>query len=94
MSKRAPLIDADGEVRELMAEDLKKFRPAQEVLPLDLQETLGIRRRGPQKAPTKALTTIRLSAEVVAYFKQSGSGWQSRLDGVLKDYVAEHTRPA
>jgi len=94
MSKREPLIDADGEVRELTAEDLKRFRPAHEVLPLGLQEILGIRRRGPQKTPTKTLTTIRLSAEVVDYFKQSGTGWQSRLDGVLKAYVAEHTRPA
>ena len=94
MSKRKPLIDEDGEVRELTAEDLNLFRPAHEVLPPDLQEILGIRRRGPQKAPTKALTTIRLSADVVDYFKRSGSGWQSRLDGVLKDYVAQHTRAA
>ena len=94
MVTRLPVIDDDGEVGDLSEVDPSIFRPAQEVLPLDLQETLGIRRRGPQKAPTKALTTIRLSAEVVEYFKQSGSGWQSRLDGVLKDYVAEHTRPA
>ncbi|OJU89151.1 MAG: hypothetical protein BGO13_11780 [Burkholderiales bacterium 66-5] len=92
MSKRAPLIDADGEVRELTAEDLAKFRPAHEVLPLALQETLGIRRRGPQKTPTKVSTTIRLSPEVVEFFRSTGEGWQSRMDGVLRKYVAQHSR--
>ncbi len=92
MSKRAPLTDADGEVRELTADDLAKFRPAHEVLPLELQETLGIRRRGPQKSPTKVPTTIRLSAEVVEYFRSTGEGWQSRVDGVLREYVAAHRR--
>lgn len=92
MSKRAPLIDADGEVRELTAEDLAKFRPAHEVLPLALQETLGIRRRGPQKTSTKVSTTIRLSPEVVEFFRSTGEGWQSRMDGVLRKYVAQHSR--
>ena len=36
MNPRAPLIDADGEVRELSAADMRKFKPATEVLPLDL----------------------------------------------------------
>ena len=89
MSKRAPLIDDDGEVRELTAEDLARFRPAHEVLPPDVQETLGIRRRGPQKSPTKVATTIRLSAEVVEHFRGTGEGWQSRIDGVLLEYVAK-----
>jgi len=90
MSKRKPLTDADGEVRELTAADLAKFKPASEVLPTDLQQTLGIRRRGPQKAPTKVATTIRLSPEVVEFFRGLGAGWQSRMDGVLRDYVAKH----
>ncbi len=90
MSKRAPLIDADGEVRELTAEDLARFRPAREVLPPELQEVLGMRRRGPQRAATKVMTTIRLSPEVVEFFKGTGDGWQSRLDGVLKEYVTRH----
>lgn len=36
MSERQPLTDADGEVGELTAEDMRKFRPAAEVLPEDL----------------------------------------------------------
>lgn len=92
MNKRPPLIDEDGEVRELTAADIKLFRPAHEVLPLALQKTLGMRPRGPQKSPKKVPTTIRLSPEVMEYFRASGDGWQSRMDGVLREYVAQHTR--
>ena len=46
--------------------------------------------RGPQKAPTKVLVSVRYSQEVVQYFKSTGDGWQARMDQVLKDYVAAH----
>jgi hypothetical protein len=34
MASRKPLIDTDGDVRELTAVDMAKFKPAAEVLPL------------------------------------------------------------
>ena len=43
--------------------------------------------RGKQKTPTKVPVSIRLSAEVLAHFKASGAGWQSRIDEVLRRYV-------
>jgi len=84
MSKRAPLIDADGEVRELTAKDLARFRPAHEVLPPALQAALGMRRRGPQKAPTKVSTTIRFDADVLEALKATGQGWQTRLNDLVR----------
>jgi len=51
MTQHAPLIDDDGEVRELTAADLRRFKPAHLALPPALQKTLGMRVRGPQKAP-------------------------------------------
>lgn len=92
MVSRLPVIDDDGEVGDLSEVDPALFRPAHEVLPQALQETLGMRRRGPQKSPTKVATTIRLSPEVVAFFRGTGDGWQSRMDGVLREYVAQHSR--
>ena len=65
-------IDANGEFRELTAEDMTKFRPAAEVLPLSLGKKLGV--RGPQKTPTKERITVRLSREVVDRFRESGEG--------------------
>lgn len=84
MNKRTPLTDADGEVRELRAEDMVQFRPAGEALPQALREALGIRRRGPQKAPTKVPTTIRLDPDVLAELKAKGSGWQTRVNDALR----------
>src|SRR6266540_5954392 len=52
------------------------------------EEMLGppvLRRgRGPQKAPTKVLTTIRLDADVIAFFRAQGSGYQSRINEALR----------
>ena len=45
--------------------------------------------RGPQKAPTKEQITLRLSPEVLAYFRATGPGWQTRIDAALKAFVAE-----
>ena len=91
MNKRAPLTDESGEVRELTGEDLRRFKPAAEVLPPDLLRTMGIKPRGPQKAPTKQATTIRLSPEVMAAFKATGAGWQTRIDAALKDWLKNHS---
>lgn len=91
MNSRAPLIDESGEVRELKAADMRQFKPARDVLPLDLQQTLGMRIRGPQKAPVKVSTTIRLSPEVMEAFKATGKGWQTRVDAALKDWLKTHS---
>ncbi len=40
-------------------------------------------KRGPQKAPTKKLVSLRLSPEVIDHFKASGPGWQTRIDITL-----------
>lgn len=90
MSKK-PLIDNDGEVRELTPDDFKKFRPISEVNPsLYAKIKKGIGERGPQKSPTKVPISIRVSPEVADYFRAKGKGWQGRIDSVLKDYVANH----
>jgi uncharacterized protein (DUF4415 family) len=89
MASRKPLIDADGEVRELTAEDLAKFKPTAEVLPSSLRKKLGV--RGPQKTQTKERITIRLSREVVEQFRESGDGWQTRVDAALREWLKNHT---
>jgi len=44
----------------------------------------------PKSSTHKKPISIRLSSEVVDYFKDTGKGWQTRMDEVLKDYVAHH----
>ena len=47
------------------------------------------RSRGPQKAPTKVLTTVRLDADVIAFFKAQGSGYQTRINDELRKVVTK-----
>ena len=47
------------------------------------------RGRGPQKAPTKVLTTVRLDVDVIAFFKAQGRGYQTRINDELRKVVAK-----
>ena len=86
-----PLINKDGEVRELTSDDLKRFKPISEAKPALLAKIKkGIGERGPQKSPTKIPISIRVSPEVAEYFRAKGKGWQGRIDHILKEYVAHH----
>ena len=42
------------------------------------------RGRGPQAAPTKILTSVRLDADILEYFKSQGAGYQSRINAALR----------
>ena len=42
------------------------------------------RGRGPQATPTKVLTSVRLDADVLEYFKSKGAGYQSRINAALR----------
>jgi len=53
-------------------------------LPAGLQGKL---RGRPKAAETKERITIRLSPDVLEAFRQTGAGWQTKIDAVLKDWV-------
>lgn len=46
----------------------------------------------PKSDNAKQLVSVRYSPEVLAYFRASGEGWQTRMDEVLRDYVARRLR--
>src|ERR1700751_2816325 len=70
---------------ELTKADFAKARPFGEVFP-DLAASIR-RGRGPSKSPTKKLVSLRMSPEVIEYFKSTGDGWQSRIDKTLREVV-------
>lgn len=51
-----------------------------------------IRRGRPCAEVTKERVTIRLSPQVLAAFRATGKGWQTRMDKVLVDFVQSHSR--
>lgn len=69
---------------------------AQPLTPKQLKAMVPIRalRGRPKSANPKQLVSVRYSPEVLAYFKSTGEGWQSRMDGVLREYVTRHQRRA
>lgn len=84
---RKPLTDKSGEVRELTREDIRAMRPAAEVLPPEFLAILPKRKpgqRGPQRAPVKKKISLRVDVEVLAHYKATGPGWQSRVNEALK----------
>ena len=56
-------------------EDFRRAKPALDVLPAA---------RGPQRAPAKQLVSLRIDRDVVARFRATGDGWQTRVNEALK----------
>jgi uncharacterized protein (DUF4415 family) len=56
-------------------------------LPSRLRQKISSRKRGLQKAPRKVPVSIRLSPDVVEAFRASGSGWQARVDEILREHI-------
>jgi uncharacterized protein (DUF4415 family) len=46
----------------------------------------------PKKENPKQLVSIRFSPEVIAHFRASGPGWQTRIDEALKAHIQNEKR--
>lgn len=73
---------ADPDAQPLTAKQLNAMVPLKSL------------RGRPKSENKKLLVSVRYSPEVVAYFKSTGEGWQSRMDGVLQQYVESQSRRA
>jgi uncharacterized protein (DUF4415 family) len=91
MKKPKPLTDEEGEVRELLLDDIKRFRPAADVLSPSLAAKLGVDRRAAPKTRKKGLATVRLSRDVLERFRATGAGWQTRMDQALREWLDSHS---
>jgi len=87
-----PQEDWDSVDSPPLSQDLLAgLRPVSETHPeiLNAYREGGLRGRGPQKAPTKTLLSMRYSTEVLAYFRATGPGWQTRMDEALKQWIQD-----
>lgn len=87
----------DDENPEWTDEDFARARPASEVLPELIgakaaAELLKPKRGRPPKLAPKRPINIRLSPEVLEYFRATGPGWQTRVDDLLRKHVARRRR--
>jgi uncharacterized protein (DUF4415 family) len=50
-----------------------------------------VRRGRPRAASTKVALTVRYDADVVAAFRATGRGWQTRMNAALREWLKTHT---
>ncbi len=70
----------------LTAKQLKSMRPAAVAAPKIVASYRRARGRPPLET-TKVPLSIRVSPDVIAYFKAKGPGWQTRIDRALQAFV-------
>lgn len=88
LKKTAILMPSTAEDRKITAA-AKADPDAQPLTPKQLAAMVpsrALRGRPPSLNP-KQLVSVRYSPEVIEFFRSTGEGWQSRMDGVLKRYV-------
>lgn len=82
-------VDPDDapELRDEVFED-GVWRIGDKIVSRDEARAEAVKRRGrPAGSGTKISTTIRFDAEVLAAFKATGDGWQTRMNDVLKEWL-------
>ncbi len=94
ISKRSTILMPTAEEDKIITAAAISDPDAQPLTPKQLKAMVPIRalRGRPRSENKKLLVSVRYSPEVVAYFKSTGEGWQSRMDGVLREYVTRHSR--
>jgi uncharacterized protein (DUF4415 family) len=81
---------AHGEdIPEWTSEDFARARPISDFPELKAMFERARGQRGPQKTPTKERVGLRLDPEVVAHFRATGPGWQSRINEILAKHVKD-----
>ena len=94
ISKRSTvLMPTTGEDKAITAA-ARSDPDAEPLTPKQLKAMVPVQalRGRPKSEHKKLLVSVRYSQEVVAFFKSTGDGWQSRMDSVLRDYVARHSQ--
>ena len=96
ISKRVSVVMPTMAENKHITAAAKADPDAQPLSPGQLKAMVPIRalRGRPKAATTKQLVSVRYSPEVLAYFKATGEGWQTRMDGVLRQYVIRRSRQA
>ena len=86
----------DDENPEWNRQDFTKARPASEVLPklIGQAATDELTRRGrgrPEKPHKKVNQTLRLDPDVLEAYRHEGSGWQTRINDVLRQHMPKRS---
>jgi uncharacterized protein (DUF4415 family) len=82
-------IDADSDAREWTDADFATAKTAN-ALPPAVLEALARGRGRPRSETPKVFTGIRFDPDVLASFRATGKGWQTRINDALREWLATH----
>jgi uncharacterized protein (DUF4415 family) len=93
VSKRASIVMPTSKEDKAITAAAKSDPDAQPLTSKQLNSMVPMRalRGRPKSGRAKQLVSVRYSPEVLAYFKSTGEGWQSRMDRVLREYVTRQS---
>ncbi|AOH83754.1 hypothetical protein AWL63_07005 [Sphingomonas panacis] len=87
-SEKNPPVAFDDDNPEWLDQDFAAARPAAEVLSPDVLAAFGKGKRGrptgSTKADAKKQVTLRLDPDVLAGWRETGPGWQVRINDALR----------
>jgi uncharacterized protein (DUF4415 family) len=73
---------------EWTEQDFAKAKPASEVLPPEVIAQFRNKGGRPRSENPKEAVKLRIDADVLAKFRKSGPGWQTRINGILRAAVS------
>jgi uncharacterized protein (DUF4415 family) len=96
-TKRPDPERPDDDNPELSLEELRRSRPASEMLPgligeKAAGELLQPRHSRSQKDDQKGRETLHIDREVLEAYRQEGEGWQARINQVLRENMPKSSK--
>lgn len=73
---------------EWTKQDFAKAKPASEILPSEVIAQFRNKGGRPRIENPKEAVKLRIDADVLAKFRESGPGWQTRINGILRAAVS------
>ena len=89
-SKKSTTDETDWKRINAMKDEDIDFSETPEVTPEMFAR--GIVRRGLKPVRRKDQLTLRVDSDVVAWYKKQGSGYQTRINALLRAYMEAHQR--
>ncbi|MCA6916293.1 BrnA antitoxin family protein [Pectobacterium versatile] len=88
-----PTDEEDRKIQEAIAQDPDtRSLEGENMQLMPFSKLKAMRKQGrPVKPAPKVQVSIRYSPEVIAAFKATGRGWQTRMDAAMADWLKNHS---
>ena len=80
-NKRNNQPQPDDDIPEITSADFKRAKPMREVMP---DVVRAMKRGRPKSENPKERVSLRIAPDILATYRSTGPGWQSRIERTLK----------